>query len=529
MSQIVDQYGNPIKTSSLKKNQSVDVASFQRYVDHPSLGLTIRKLPRILAAAEQGDLSAQACLFADMQEKDAHLFAEMTKRKSILLTLDRNIEPPENATAREKSATAAVKDWFSAILSVEDIILNGMDAVGHGFSAQEIEWRQDGNIWLVNQLFMRPHHWFCTLPEQGDQLRLIDGVSMHGAELWPGNWLIHRHNARSGFIATSGLFRVLVWPYLFKNYAVRDFAEFLEIYGMPARIAYYMAGTSEEDRDRLLMSLVRLGHDSVAVMEQGSEVKFEAAASGTGDTFTMMIDWCEKTMSKAILGGTLTTQADGKTSTNALGEIHNEVRHDLMSSDARQMEGMFRNLIQMMLAVNGYGDIPLHRQPRLVFDTRERVDLDRFSNAVAVLVNGVGMETIPVAWVHKKGGIPVPQGNEPVLVPRQVANPFAGLSRALPVSPGVGRAALSQTADIPEDDPAQQAIDSMTPISDQIGEAMRQMVAPVIAALSQGKTADEAMNIAAASYPLLDDSQLQALLRSAIALGDILGRIYYDK
>ncbi|EJF3713547.1 DUF935 family protein, partial [Salmonella enterica] len=135
----------------------------------------------------------------------------------------------------------------------------------------------------------------------------------------------------------------------------------------------------------------------------------------------------------------------------------------------------------------------------------------------------------PVSWVHKKGGIPVPQGDEPVLVPRQVANPFADLSRALPVSPGVGRAALSQTVDIPEDDPAQQAIDGMTPISDQIGEAMRQMVAPVIAALSQGKTADEAMNIAAASYPLLDDSQLQALLRSAIALGDILGRIYYDK
>ncbi|EKC9763177.1 DUF935 family protein, partial [Salmonella enterica] len=69
MSLIVDQYGNPIKTSALKKNQSVDVASFQRYVDHPSLGLTIRKLPRILAAAEQGDLSAQASLFADMQEK----------------------------------------------------------------------------------------------------------------------------------------------------------------------------------------------------------------------------------------------------------------------------------------------------------------------------------------------------------------------------------------------------------------------------------------------------------------------------
>ena len=42
-------------------------------------------------------------------------------------------------------------------------------------------------------------------------------------------------------------------------------------------------------------------------------------------------------MSKAILGGTLITQADGKTSTNALGEVHNEVRHDILTSDAAQI------------------------------------------------------------------------------------------------------------------------------------------------------------------------------------------------
>ena len=52
-----------------------------------------------------------------------------------------------------------------------------------------------------------------------------------------------------------------------------------------------------------------------------------------------MMDWCERTQSKGILGGTLTSQADGKTSTNALGNIHNEVRHDLTVSDARQLEG----------------------------------------------------------------------------------------------------------------------------------------------------------------------------------------------
>ncbi|MGL9774415.1 MAG: phage portal protein family protein [Sodalis sp. (in: enterobacteria)] len=36
-----------------------------------------------------------------------------------------------------------------------------------------------------------------------------------------------------------------------------------------------------------------------------------------------------------MLGGALTTQADGKSSTNALGNVHNEVRHELIASDAR--------------------------------------------------------------------------------------------------------------------------------------------------------------------------------------------------
>ncbi|SLM64493.1 Mu-like prophage FluMu protein gp29 [Dickeya aquatica] len=48
-----------------------------------------------------------------------------------------------------------------------------------------------------------------------------------------------------------------------------------------------------------------------------------------------MIEWCERTP-KVILGGTLTSQADGKTSTNALGNVHNEVRHDILVADARR-------------------------------------------------------------------------------------------------------------------------------------------------------------------------------------------------
>nr|WP_321167236.1 DUF935 family protein [Pseudomonas aeruginosa] len=42
------------------------------------------------------------------------------------------------------------------------------------------------------------------------------------------------------------MFRVLVWPYLFKNYSVGDLAEFLEIYGIPMRVGKYPTGATEK-------------------------------------------------------------------------------------------------------------------------------------------------------------------------------------------------------------------------------------------------------------------------------------------
>src|SRR5690606_3088198 len=146
------------------------------------------------------------------------------------------IVPPENATQEELNLTAAIADWMSAINNMEDVILNGMSAVGYGFSCQEIEWALADTIWLPATLTTRPHWWFTTTPEDGDEIRLDDGSyqdGKSGSPLWPFGWLVHRNNARSGFIGSSGLFRVLVWPYLFKNFALRDMAEFLEIYGLP--------------------------------------------------------------------------------------------------------------------------------------------------------------------------------------------------------------------------------------------------------------------------------------------------------
>jgi len=410
---ILDQHGRPLSRDALIEPQTSRIRWVKReWSEHPSRGLTPQRLHRILEDAEQGNLVAQADLFTDMEEKDGHIYAEMSKRKRAILTLDWEIVEPPNADAREKAETTKLREWFEALPDFEDVLLDLMDALGHGFAALEIAWEQVGKLWLPKALEHRPQRWFQTLLHDGNALRLRDGTAA-GQELWPFAWVVHKHKARSGYLTRAGLHRTLAWPYLFKNYSVRDLAEFLEIYGLPLRLGKYPAGATEQEKATLLRAVAEIGHNAAGIVPEGMLIEFQNAAQGTHDPFHSMTDWCERTQSKVILGGTLTSQADGKTSTNALGDVHNEVRHDLLVSDARQVAATItRDIIWPLRALNIAGADP-RRSPAFVFDVRRVEDLGTFAQALPSLVNA-GMK-IPASWAHEKLNIPVPQEGEEVL------------------------------------------------------------------------------------------------------------------
>ncbi|MBL4832163.1 MAG: DUF935 family protein, partial [Aliivibrio sp.] len=130
--------------------------------------------------------------------------------------------------------------------------------------------------------------------------------------------------------------------------------------------------------------------------------------------FAYMMEFMDKTISKAILGGTLTSQADGKSSTNALGNVHNEVRQELRDSDLTQIAAtLSRDLVLPMYMLNGKSYSKASRSPRFEFDITESEDLKAFSDALPNLVD-VGFK-IPVRWVHEKLQIPEAKDGEEVL------------------------------------------------------------------------------------------------------------------
>lgn len=514
MTKLVDQYGKPIQRDALYEPQTSRVAWLDRtFADHPSRGLSPVTLHQILEDAERGNLEAQSDLFVDMEEKDGHIYAEMSKRKRVLLTVDWRVEPVQDASEREKRQAAEIEEWLRDVVDMENVMLDALDAIGHGFSAQEIEWQQLGGHWLPKTITHRPQRWFRTPAHDGNDLRLRDH-STDGEPLWPLGWIVHKHKARSGYLTRSGLHRVLVWPYLFKNYAVRDFAEFLEIYGLPLRLGKYPAGATAEEKMTLLRAVAGIGHDAAGIIPDGMLIEFQDAARGAADPFVSMRDWCERLQSKAILGGTLTSGADGAASTNALGNVHNEVRHDLKMSDARQLaKTLTTELIYPLMQLN-FGQFDQRRCCRLIIDARDRADLKSFAESIPALVN-VGMP-ITVSWMQEKLGIPAPVDGEPVLTAPAAATPFG------PFAAGSRQAALSSTASLPAE---QRAIVEAEVDAAAIAQGMGAVLKPIIDAVRGGQSLADIQHGLYELYPQMDDAEISEMIARAMFVADIMGRI----
>lgn len=342
----------------------------QTWQTHPSRGITPEKLARILTTAEEGNLSDQAELFMDMEEKDAHIYAEMAKRKKSLLSIKWDVIPGKSGQNIADSCKAILQG-----IEFEDLLLDMADGIGHGFACLEIKWAKDNAEWFPERIEHRPQNWFTVDRDTKTELRLLDPKNRNGAKLWKFGWIVHIHRAKSGYLSRAGLHRILAWPYLYKNYSVRDLAEFLEIYGVPMRKGKY-SGNDTTQKSALTKILKGMGHAPWAILPDGTDIEFLTAAAGSSDVFDTMIDWAERSQSKAILGATLTTQADRSSNTNALGRIHDDVRKDIRDADAMQIQrAITKELIWKLCRLN-------HGIQRLADCPRFEFNLDRLINGI---------------------------------------------------------------------------------------------------------------------------------------------------
>lgn len=543
-----DWFKKMIAPADVKERQTDSPSSAQlhrEFANHSSKGLTPARLADILLAAEQGDMIAQAELYMDMREKDAHIDAEMHKREMAVKKLDWKLEPPRNASATEKKNTKALEDLIRDELDIGGIRMDALDAIGHGYSCIELGWgRNSLGKWFPNQVEHRSPTWFTCPPDNRNVLHLRDVSSSYGVPLQPFGWIAHQHKSRAGYIARTGLFRSLAWPYLYKNYSVRDLAEFLEIYGLPIRIGKYPTTAGDKEKRDLLRTVLSIGHNAAGIIPDSMQLELATmTGGGSADGFKTMMDWCEAAESKAILGGTLTTQT-GANGNRSLGEVHNEVRLDIRDDDATQLDQtLSAHLVYPMAMLNGlFAD---NRCPSFVSDTQEPDDLQLYADALPKLT-GIGMR-IPARYAYLKLKIPEPEGDEPVLqaaTAKSAPEPgqpdpaaaalaaLAGDTNTLNAKDGVSHgndAATSQPG--LGDNPAQQADIDPTPVTsmtDQLaaeaGGGIKTMIDDIAALVDKAESLEALSTLLSDGYGHLDSSELTNVMALGFAAAELAGR-----
>jgi phage gp29-like protein len=215
---------------------------------------------------------------------------------------------------------------------------------------------------------------------------------------------------------------------------VGDFAEFLEIYGLPIIVGKYHSGASDAEKTSLLRAVSALGRDARAIMPEGMQLEIQkvAGGGGSGNPHMEMVAWADGAQSKAILGQVLSAEARATGMGSGVADLHAEVRADIRRSDARQIAGtLTRDLVYPLIALNRPGIDGLRRCPRWVFDDSEADDLALYADALPKLA--AGGARIPLDWVHEKLKIPQAEAGQaafgtPALAPPAAKPPTVGLT-----------------------------------------------------------------------------------------------------
>lgn len=410
MAKLIDQWGNPITSAALKKEQAAPTMMGVRRpnTEHQATGLTPGKLARMLRTSLQGDPQAYLELAEDMEERDLHYAGVLSTRKLQVAGLEITVEAASDAPNDVENA-----DMVRAFVerdAFESELVDMLDAIGKGFSATEIIWETSESQWNPVALKWRDPRWFRFDDKDGETLLLRDVGG--DVALAPYKWIIHQAKAKSGLPIRGGLARAVCWAFLFKSFTMKDWAIFCEAYGQPLRLGKWGEGASEADKDVLLQAVANIGVDYSAIVPASMSVEFiKADISGSHELYEKRSDFLDRQVSKVVLGQTGTT--DAIAGGYAVGKVHNGVKDDIERSDAKQLRATLnRDFVVPYIALNKG---PQKAYPVIRIGRPQEVDLESYMKNVTSFVNLGGK--VGMSEVRDKLGIEDPDKDEELLRP----------------------------------------------------------------------------------------------------------------
>jgi phage gp29-like protein len=221
-----------------------------------------------------------------------------------------------------------------------------------------VVWERSGGRWFRVRAEGKPPEWFVF--DQDENLRFLSRDNAVEGERLPGRkFLLARHHASYRNPYGERLLARAFWPVTFKKAGWKFWTIFAEKFGMPWVVGKVPRGANETERGRVLSALGRMVQDAAAVVNDDESIEFPEASgkSGSVDLYRELIEACNREISKAVLGQTLTTDV-GRSGSYAAAKVHLEVRRDLVEQDRRLVETAVNRLLAWTTELNFAGAAP---------------------------------------------------------------------------------------------------------------------------------------------------------------------------
>jgi len=368
-------------------------------------GLTPERLAEILKSANHGLARPYLTLAIDMEERYLHYASQLQTRRLALDGVTISVTAPKGCNARAVDLVQSVVD--APIF--RDMVMDLQDGLSKGYSVIEPVWEfQNGALRPVQHCHRDPRYFRYDMVGL-TTLHLLDESGLPGLEIKPPYFVKHEPKVRAGIPVRRGLARVAAWAFMIQSYALQDWAAFCEIYGIPLRLGKYGPSATLADKRVLLNAVRSIGNDAAAIIPASMEMEFKEVSGTRGEqVFGNLIDYVDRKVSLAVIGQTMTAENG-----SSLGQakVHNEVRHDIQRSDARQTAATLnRDLIEPLVAMN-FGPQDVYPQVQLeIAESEDLKALGDFLKSVVPLGLKVGQ-----GYVRKKASIPDPDDDDELL------------------------------------------------------------------------------------------------------------------
>lgn len=519
LSALVDRFGQPIEYGVLDERIAEPQLVGVRQAWHQNItgDLTPERMTAILEASTDSiDPREFLWMAEEMEEKETHYFAVLGQRKLAVESVDATVE-----AASDDAADVKIADAVREMMDLECVSgsrFDLLDGLGKSFGASEIIWDTSESQWQPKAIENCQPSWFLFDLVDRSTLRLRDMADPAlGVPLKPFKFIVHKPRLKSGLPIRNGLARIVAFAWICKQYMLKDWMAFAEVFGMPIRMGRYPATATPRDIAVLRRAVANIGSDAACVIPESMKIELTQISNtaGAADLFERGCKYLDDQISKAVVGQTSTSdsQKSGLGSHNA--DVHNEVRGDIRDADCFALASTYnRDLVKPFVDLN-FG--PQRRYPKLKIRKPEARDLSLIAESLSKLIP-VGLR-VEASEVRDMFGFSDPDKSDEV----ELLGP--------PPAIVAGKVALNRRGSTPSSTEIGQVVDAqvsqISTKADPAFEGMYQQVRSMLDLMIQSDgTLEDFRDQLLRLYPTLDAGKFSDVMQLALSAAALAGR--YD-